>query len=506
MRPGLMSNARVLTVVSLMATTVLIALLIWNPLASSARSETSLTVYCAAGVRRPVEEIARAYRELTGVEVQLQYASSAALLAQMEVNPVGDLYIPGDDAFVELARGKNLVREVMPLARFSLVLAVVPGNPKNIRSLADLQREDVKLCIGNDTTAVGRMTATVLRDAGLDADVLQRAKAVKPTVTEVAADIQMGAVDAGFIWSAVAKERGLEIVELPELADVTATIPVMVMANSKQPAAALRFARYLAATDKGQLVFASHHYDPLGVEPWAMRPSITLFSGGVNRVAIEKTVAEFQQREGVDVNVVYNGCGVLVGMMKAGEQPDAYFACDVSFAEEVRDRFLAFTNVSSTPMVILVRRGNPLGIESLADLTKPGVRVGRADEQLSALGALTKRLLISADLYEGVRNNTRVTSPTADFLVNQLSTSQQLDAVIVYEANCTYVRNSLTIVPIDHAQALAMQPIAAGRDTRYPLITERLIAAIHSDVSRHRFEASGFTFNGDGGAVEQSAP
>jgi hypothetical protein len=48
---------------------------------------------------------------------------------------------------------------------------------------------------------------------------------------------------------------------------------------------------------------------------------------------------DFEQREGVRVTRVYNGCGILVTQMHSGTRPDAYFSCDVSFMDQVRDLF-----------------------------------------------------------------------------------------------------------------------------------------------------------------------
>ena len=51
--------------------------------------------------------------------------------------------------------------------------------------------------------------------------------------------------------------------ELPVFADVYALVAVGVLTISKQPAEALRFARYLADRDKGQPLFQQDGYDPL---------------------------------------------------------------------------------------------------------------------------------------------------------------------------------------------------------------------------------------------------
>ena len=57
------------------------------------------------------------------------------------------------------------------------------------------------------------------------------------------------------------------------------------------------------------------------------------------RPAIEQTITAFEEREGVRVPRVYNGCGILVAQMKAGQVPDAYFACDVEFMKQVQALF-----------------------------------------------------------------------------------------------------------------------------------------------------------------------
>ena len=42
----------------------------------SAKGTTPLTVYCAAGIKKPVEAIAQAYEDEFGVVIQLQYGLS----------------------------------------------------------------------------------------------------------------------------------------------------------------------------------------------------------------------------------------------------------------------------------------------------------------------------------------------------------------------------------------------------------------------------------------------
>lgn len=100
----------------------------------------------------------------------------------------------------------------------------------------------------------------------------------------------------------------------------------------------------------------------------------------------------------------------------------------------VQDDFRPSFELAETRMVIATPKGNPRGLKQLADLRQPGLKIGVANEQQSALGALTANLLRRHQLLEGVMSNVVVQTPTADLLVNQLRAGG-LDAVVVYEVN-----------------------------------------------------------------------
>jgi ABC-type molybdate transport system substrate-binding protein len=217
------------------------------------------------------------------------------------------------------------------------------------------------------------------------------------------------------------------------------------------------------------------------------------------RPAIEDTLRDFEQREGMRITTVYNGCGILTAQMRAGERPDGYFSCDVSFMTTVADLYVDPVVISDNEMLMLVAKGNPKGIRSLADLTRPSLAVGVAHPEKSAMGALTKRLLQAAGLFEAVQDNIKLESPTGDFLVNQIRTGS-LDVVVVCRSNAANVREHLDVVPIDHPLAKATQPYAVGQGTAFPNLMRRLQTALESARSRERFEEVGFNWRFTGPA------
>lgn len=184
----------------------------------SGATSASLTVYCAAGLKQPIAAIAEQYRRETGVEVQLQYGPTGTLLSQLRVAQRGDLFIAADDGTLADARKLGLIREVFPLVRQHPVIAVRAGNPKNIRTVADLLRDDVKLALTNpDAASISRVSRAALGETW--ARLAAHATVMKPAVTEVAADLSLGSVDATIVWDATVPQfKGIEAVEVPELA------------------------------------------------------------------------------------------------------------------------------------------------------------------------------------------------------------------------------------------------------------------------------------------------
>jgi ABC-type molybdate transport system substrate-binding protein len=487
-----MRSLKSLAVFSLVAVVLLVVLLWRTPRrGQSTAAKQSLVLYCAAGIQLPVEEIVSQYQQEFGVPVDLQYGGSGTLLSNLRVARKGDLYLAGDESYLMAAASNHLVAEILPLATMVPVIAVRQGNPKGVKNLDDLLDLQVGLA-SPEAAAVGRIVRQELQELGRWAALMERVRVFKPTVNDLANDLKLGAVDATIIWDATTRQHDdLELVPVPELASAKQLVSVGILTSSQQASAALHFARYLAAKDRGLLAFQRHHYATIEGDRWADVPKVRLFSGAMLRPAIEQTLRDFEQREGVEITTVYNGCGILTAQMRTGQHPDAYFSCDVSFMTTVADLFLESVVISDNDIVILVPQGNPGAITSLADLTRPGLKVGLAHPEKSAMGALTKRLLVALDLYETLEPNVKLESPTGDFLVNQMRTGS-LDAVVVCRSNAANVLEHLQLIPIDHPLAKATQPCAVGQSTEFPHLMGRLMRAFESATSEDRFQSVGF--------------
>lgn len=368
------------------------------------------------------------------------------------------------------------------------------GVPLVIHCSPDLQPALVEI-----GTAYERLTGTRVAVTAHDSDQLVASLGTGSRVDLVA--LPPAAV-------AVASSQLAE--QLPMVAGDQA-LTLAITTSSERPTRALHLARYITAPDYGAATLRSRGFTAPGLDRWADVPELILYSGMVNRPAIQAAVDEFAAREGVRVTTKWNGCGVLTADMRDIVErvndgadlrvPDAYYTCDGAYLGPVTDLFGQAQVMSETDVVIAVPAGNPAGITSLSDLAKADVRLGVSHAQQSTLGWLTLHLLQTEGLLEQVRGNIVVENPQADFLMNHLRAGH-LDAVIVYAVSVMAHPEGIEVVSVDSPAAKAVQTFSVGATSPYPALAERLRQAMHTN--RDRYEAVGLRWRDEAPRTSQA--
>lgn len=514
------------------AIAVLIGLLFFTRHDRSTQTD-GIKVYCAAGLRPAMEDIAKKYKEEYGLDVEFQFEGSNSLLNKIQVNKFDDydLYLAADDFYTDQAVEKGLAVETLPIAYMRPVVAVKKDSELNIASFDDLLDDGVRVAMGNpEQAAIGRAVRkrlSSIKDG--DTDRWQQLNkqitsdgVFKPTVNDTANDVNIGAVDAAIVWdSTVAMPEfrdKLRAVPLPELDGDPNLVSICVLNSSQKPTAALKFARYVTAIDRGLGVFEEFGTRPVeDGDVWAERPEITFFCGAVNRLAVESILADFQAREGVEINTTYNGCGILTSQMKTIQDqrvdlgfPDAYMACDVYYLENVKDWFQDAANVSDTQIVIAVPKGSDK-VKSLEDLAKPGVRVSIGEPNQCTIGALTRRLLVQEGLYDAIKKKqlqegeTVVEKPSSALLVPDV-VAGHVDATIAYITDVRPNLDRVDVVQIDSPLNVAIQPFGISKSSHHKYLCRRLFKRIAA--SPEAFEDVGFHFRlrDDDADAQDAAP
>ncbi len=481
-----------------------------------------IQVYCAAGLRPAMEKIAAKYKEEYGVDVEFQFGGSNTLLSQIKANPndTHDLYLAADDSYTTKAVKEGYAEETLSIATMRPVIAVRQDSTKRIQSLDDLLQEGVSIVLGDpDQAAIGKAVRIALSKVKVgDTNRWQQLEArirkdgvFKPTVNDAANDVKIGAVDAAIVWdSTVAMPQFRDVlraVPIPEFEDAANLVSICVLKSTQNKMAALKFARYVTAIDRGLPVFEEFGTRPVEGDVWAERPHIKFFCGSVNRRAIEPILEKFEKDEGVDITTTYNGCGILTGSMKLFDEqrtdlgfPDCYMACDVYYLENVKDWFQDDVIVSETEIVIAVPKGSNK-VKSLDDLLKPGVRVAIGQPEQCTLGALTRRLLQSEGLYDALMEKQKQSGETVvEFdssarmvpQVTPIGDEAPADAAVAYITDVKPNADRVDVVHIDSPLNKAIQPFSIAKTSWHKELCRRLFRRIAA--SPEAFEDAGFHF------------
>jgi molybdate transport system substrate-binding protein len=250
--------------------TILLATLIYGSAlhAQDAAKENKIKAYVAVVMKTAFEKSAKEFNELYKTEITSDIKGSGHLMGAIKLNPVGDIFIPADASYTDMLKKDKLVTEVFQIAEMYPVIVVQKGNPKGIKSLADFKREDVKVSLVNpEAASIGAVVKKNLVALG-DWDAISanatKNGVFKTTVAEVANDVKMKTTDATIIWNCMPKTKSysgdLDYIEVEALTKNKEYVTIGVIANSKNPELAIKFAKFMTAKDKGQKYIAEEFF------------------------------------------------------------------------------------------------------------------------------------------------------------------------------------------------------------------------------------------------------
>ncbi|MCY4113582.1 MAG: molybdate ABC transporter substrate-binding protein [Chloroflexi bacterium] len=233
-----------------------------------------VTVYAAASLRDAFTEIAQAFEETrSNAHVVLNFAGSQVLRAQIERGAPAEVVATADEVHArQLEAAGLLAASPRTFAENALVLAVPADNPRGLGSLADLTAPDVRLVMGIADVPVGRYARAALEryaaaighDAFVQA-VLDNVVSFETNVRHVAAKLELGVLDAGFIYTTdvLASDGALIEIPLPPEAAIAAPYPIAVTKRGADREAATAFADFVHSP-AGQRILAAHGFRPAG--------------------------------------------------------------------------------------------------------------------------------------------------------------------------------------------------------------------------------------------------
>ncbi len=229
----------------------------------SSGGDKELFLYAGAGLRPAVEELVAAFEKTRGVTILTDYAGSETLMSRIRTSGRGDLYMPGDRYYVSLAADEGMITDRKSVCYFVPTILVRKGYDKTeIKTIADLLDENVRLGIGGKACAIGRKTEKIFEKNGISLKKLKENVAFHSlTVNELGNHIGTGSLDAVIVWDAMAAyyDESGRTVAIPPGKNVISTVDIGILSFSKNKELARQFVQF-AASSRGREIFAAHDY------------------------------------------------------------------------------------------------------------------------------------------------------------------------------------------------------------------------------------------------------
>ncbi len=247
----------------LLVTSIIVGLALKLMLSPYSKSNT-LKIYCAAALRPPLENIAREFESRFDQHIEFNFGGSQTLLSNLETTGDGDLFIPADDSYLQLAEQRKLIQQIFPIAKMHAVILNSKDHPP-IKNFAELFDVKLKLAQANpDAAAIGNLTRNALSKINRWGELklhTEKYGSFHATVSEVANAVELGAADAGIVWDTVAFHYPkLKISKLPELDKIQGNVSIAILQSTRSAKLALKFAFFCKARDRGREEFRQNGF------------------------------------------------------------------------------------------------------------------------------------------------------------------------------------------------------------------------------------------------------
>lgn len=265
-------NSKKLAIIAVIAIFIIVAgVYVSGILSGSMGTENkTLTVLAGAGFVKVTNDMKTEFeKEHPGVTVNVQNGGSGELFSILETQKSADIFMPADYKYMSDAMKNGDMKNdtVKNITKNIPIIAVAKGNPKNITSLADLGKSDVKVAIGEPNgPAIGKTTNKILNKTGLNDSVQANVVVKTTTVNQLLTYVVTGQADAAIIWEDMttwSEAQGkIDIIKIPQNETIISTVPIGVTAYTKENSLAMEFEDFVTG-DKGKAIWEKWGFTPL---------------------------------------------------------------------------------------------------------------------------------------------------------------------------------------------------------------------------------------------------
>jgi len=222
-----------------------------------------------------------------------------------------------------------------------------------------------------------------------------------------------------------------------------------------------------------------------------------VFAGSASKLPLDEAARAFEKQSGAKVYLTYGGSGTVLSQMKLTRTGDIYIPGSPDFMSKAEKD--GIIEPASTRIVaylipsINVQAGNPQNIQSLSDLTRPGLRVGIGNPSTVCVGLYAIEVLDYNQLLTRIYPNILTQAASCEATAALISL-KSVDAVLGWSVFQDWDPQNIRTVYLkpDQIPRLAYIPAAISTFVRNKEAAEAFLDFLTSSAGQDIFRKWGY--------------
>jgi molybdate transport system substrate-binding protein len=230
--------------------------------------------------------------------------------------------------------------------------------------------------------------------------------------------------------------------------------------------------------------------------------TLSVFAAAGTKPAFDEVGERFTEEYGTAVELTYAGGGEVLNQMVLSQSGDVYVAPEQRFMDSAVEKgavdAATITSVAYMIPVIGVTKGNPMNIQTLADLARPGIRVAVTRPETTLLGDLAPEIFEKAGLSEAISQNIVTEAARPDNIVTMLIMGQ-VDAGIIWNFYQVQDPDDIEVIylPPEQLTGVGEIQIAISTYSQDKKTAQQFIDYVVSSSGKEIFKKCGYLVNSE---------
>ncbi|QAA33624.1 molybdate ABC transporter substrate-binding protein [Clostridium manihotivorum] len=238
---------------------------------AAALEKKEITVFAAASLTESFTEMAKNFEKQKNIKIKFNFAGSQDLASSIKAGAGADIFASANKKYMDDLTKENLISKSNTFTKNTLVVCKSKKSSKDIKDLKDLDKDGVKIIVGDKSVPCGSYFYTALDSAVkggmLKAEekdkILKNVKSQELNVKDIVAKVQLGDGDVGIVYKSditEANKKDLDMIKIDEFSKLNVEYPIGIIKSSKNSSEAETFVDYVNSQE-GKTILDKYGFD-----------------------------------------------------------------------------------------------------------------------------------------------------------------------------------------------------------------------------------------------------